>query len=87
MFVRKHANVINCPYSYWRFFGVVLIVALILMNMMQISYIALAGSFVFLAFIAWLADCVIHHKDVDVDDYGFFMESDSEEERDPADSY
>ena len=67
--------------------GIVLIVALILLNMMQISYIALAGVFVFLAFIAWLADCVIHHKDVDADDYGFFMESDNEEERDPTDSY
>ncbi len=77
----------KAPMLFMAAMGIVSLVALIVMGMMEISYLAMAGLLFFVAIVAWLADCVIHHKDVDMDDYGFFMESDSEEERDPSDFY
>ena len=63
--------------------GVVFLVCLFLLNMMEISYLATAGVFTFLAILAWLTDCAVYHKDAPMDDYGFFMDYD--DERDPSD--
>ena len=63
--------------------GIILLVCLFLLNMMEISYLATAGVFTFLAILAWLTDCAVYHKDAPMDDYGFFMDYD--DERDPSD--